>query len=81
MPAIKGLIRASQNGGVDPKENTTTQVWENRLQKTFMSLVKNNKQFQSIRFIGAADGGHEIFGGDTVDDKSKTNQNVLLLYL
>ncbi len=74
MPAIKGLIRASENGGVDPKDNSTTQILENRLEQIFMSLVKTNSKIQNIRFIRVAYEGRKIIGGYIYDDKFRPIQ-------
>ena len=59
-PPIQGVIRASANGGVDPFDGTTEDLWKDRLAQIFHSMTANNPEIVQIRYIGVADGGREL---------------------
>lgn len=59
-PPIEGIVRASQNQGIDPLENTPYEVWVRRLQIIFKAYIATNSNIKQARFIGVADGGREL---------------------
>jgi len=64
-PPIEGIIRASQNGGIDPVESTNILRWESMLQTIFSSVAAVETSYFQIRFIGVADGGRELVRVDS----------------
>ena len=59
-PPFQGLRRAIENGGVDPKDGSTVQVWRERLETIFKSVMVQHSAYLQMRFIGLADNGREI---------------------
>ncbi|WP_460225357.1 response regulator [Aurantivibrio infirmus] len=59
-PPIKGIIRAIQNGGVDPQENNAKQIWLNRLSVIFSGFLQANPQVNQARYIQLHNNGIEI---------------------
>lgn len=59
-PPVSGIVRAIINGGIDPREGNTREVWEMRLQDIFLAYAIANPEYTRIQFIGAADGGREL---------------------
>ncbi|WP_345420528.1 ATP-binding protein [Halioxenophilus aromaticivorans] len=59
-PPIQGIVRASENNGVDPFDGTTSALWVQRLQIIFEAFLKHNNEVFQARFIGLADDGREI---------------------
>ncbi|MDD2699971.1 MAG: PAS domain S-box protein [Sideroxydans sp.] len=60
LPAITGISRAIHNGGIDPRENNTRQIWERRLQDIFKNYLKAHPEYFQARYLGLADGGREL---------------------
>ena len=60
VPPIKGIIEASKNSGIDPRDGTTTQEWKNRLATIFYAYMQSNDDIRQIRYIGLDDGGKEL---------------------
>ncbi|WIO75211.1 ATP-binding protein [Porticoccaceae bacterium LTM1] len=60
VPPIKGIVRATQNGGVDPYDNTRIDEWKRRLETIFESYLSRNPDVNQIRYIGFADNGREL---------------------
>lgn len=59
-PPIKGLIRASRNNDIDPKDGSTTELWRSRLETIFISIMQDKPQYTQMRYIGIADNGKEL---------------------
>ena len=59
-PPIQGLIRAGNNGGIDPHDNSTSQEWVKRLSNIFQGMLKSKPHYYQIRFISAVDKGQEV---------------------
>ncbi|MDD2929229.1 MAG: PAS domain S-box protein [Sideroxydans sp.] len=59
-PPVSGISRAIHNGGIDPRENNTRQVWEHRLQDIFKAYLTTRPEYFQARYIGLADGGREL---------------------
>lgn len=60
IPAHQGLIRAIQNGGIDPQYNTLQERWRERVETTYLAQLRAKPEIQQMRLIGIADGGREI---------------------
>lgn len=60
VPPIQGLVRAHANGGYDALENSTSEIWEKRLNTIFRSFLESNPSTYQVRYIGVAHGGREL---------------------
>ncbi|AMO67615.1 response regulator [Zhongshania aliphaticivorans] len=68
-PPIQGIIRAKNNGGIDPQVNNATEVWEQRLQEIFSAYLEIQPGVQQVRYIGVADQGRELVRVDRKGQK------------
>jgi PAS domain S-box-containing protein len=59
-PPINGLMRALDNGGVDPDDQSTYAQWEDRLQLVFAGLLESTPDVFLMRLVGLEDNGHEL---------------------
>ncbi len=59
-PPIEGLARAAENGGVDPLDGSTTELWRSRLERIFTALMAANPEYTQVRLIGFEDNGREL---------------------
>ena len=59
-PPIKGIIRAVENGGIDPMSGSTTDEWSERLAVVFTAFLGAKPNYFQIRYIGIAHNGREI---------------------
>ncbi|MDP6453889.1 MAG: methyl-accepting chemotaxis protein [SAR202 cluster bacterium] len=50
-PPVQGVIRARDNGGIDPKSNDPYEVWVNRLTQIFKANAQEKKVYQQLRYI------------------------------
>jgi len=66
-PPIQGIIRASENNGVDPAYGSTLDLWIQRLQTIFISISSISSDYFQIRYIGTANNGTELVRINTVD--------------
>jgi len=74
-PAIQGIIRARENGGIDPMDGSSEDTWKERLAAIFVSVMRARSHYAQVRLVGLADDGREIvrvnrvpFGVEAVDD-------------
>jgi PAS domain S-box-containing protein len=58
VPAIKAILRALDNNGIDPQSGDTLQQWNQRLTVTFLAFMKTHSNYQQLRYINA--NGDEI---------------------
>jgi PAS domain S-box-containing protein len=58
--ALEGIVRARLNGGRDPQDGTTEQVWRTRMARRFAADLQAKPGYTQFRIIGVADGGREI---------------------
>ncbi|MEL6232642.1 MAG: methyl-accepting chemotaxis protein [Cyanobacteria bacterium J06627_3] len=69
MPPIQGIIRARDNDGTDPVDDSSYEEWVARLQQIFSGLIQE-KDFQEIQYIDQD--GNELVVAETdsqsVDD-------------
>ncbi len=59
-PPIQGLIRSLQNGGVDPRDGSTTELWRTRLATIFQAVLRGRKTYFQFRYITVDDNGREL---------------------
>ncbi len=67
-PPIRGIIRASANGGIDPYDGSPLKAWRTRLEAIFAAIMRNHPAYFQIRFIGVEDSGREIVRIDRVEN-------------
>ncbi|MFA7555765.1 MAG: ATP-binding protein [Spongiibacteraceae bacterium] len=60
LPPISGIIRATENNGIDPKDSNTLSQWQQRLQTIFVEFLRANNNIRQVRFIGSSDRGIEL---------------------
>jgi PAS domain S-box-containing protein len=58
--AIQGIVRASLDGGVDPREGVTLDQWRAQLARRLVGELTAKPAYEKFRLIGLADGGREI---------------------
>ncbi len=66
MPHIQGIIRARQNGNVDPITNLSEEEWISRLEIILIQLLKSDINYLQARLIGLEDEGKEIVRVDSM---------------
>jgi PAS domain S-box-containing protein len=66
-PPISGIIRASQNSGIDPFMKYSREQWSKRLNDVFAAYLTTHPAVYQLRFIGVADGGRELVRVDRRD--------------
>lgn len=57
-PPITGIARARANGGVDPEDGSTLDLWESRLTTLFSGILAARPEYLQARYIGLD--GNEI---------------------
>ncbi len=58
--SVQGIIRAVAGGGYDDQENATDIIWQQRLAVMFQTVLKQRKEYLSLRLIGVAGAGREM---------------------
>ena len=51
VPPIQGIIRARSGGGMDKQDNSSYDVWVNRLTKIFQAMMKSNPSYMQLRYL------------------------------
>ncbi|MDP2143979.1 MAG: PAS domain S-box protein [Gallionella sp.] len=64
-PPVSGIIRATQNRGVDPRDGNSRAKWEERLQEIFSAFSTTHPDYYRIRYIGADGDGREMVRVDS----------------
>ncbi|MCZ8528475.1 ATP-binding protein [Alteromonas sp. PRIM-21] len=59
-PPISGIVRATQNNKLDPKDGTTLDQWKHRLETIFVAFIENNTEIDQLRVIKADEEGKEF---------------------
>jgi len=59
-PPIQGIIRARNNGGIDPVDGSSEDEWRERLGVIFSELLRSKPTYLQVRYIGLSDGGREL---------------------
>jgi PAS domain S-box-containing protein len=68
VPPIQGIIRATDNNGVDTESHSTLQEWRTRLEQIFSNRLQTKPEYFQIRFIDA--GGQELARVERKDGKT-----------
>lgn len=77
-PPIRGIIRASANGGIDPYDGSSLENWRSRLAAIFASIMRNHQSYFQVRFVGADEMGTEIVRIDRVEGDVRVTPTSLL---
>ncbi|MGC1507437.1 response regulator [Ketobacter sp. MCCC 1A13808] len=77
-PPVSGLVRAAQNGGIDPLDSTPTERWKSRLKTIYIGFLENNPEIYQIRYIGEADSGKELIRVERRHSKISAAPDALL---
>jgi diguanylate cyclase (GGDEF)-like protein/PAS domain S-box-containing protein len=59
-PPVSGIVRASMNNGIDPRDRISYPAWEAQLQQIFSAFLRAHPDYYQARFIGAAGEGREM---------------------
>ena len=59
-PPISGIVRATENENLDPKDGTTLEQWKQRLETIFVAFIENNEEVDQLRIIQANEDGSEF---------------------
>ena len=59
-PPIQGIVRSVQKGGEDKLTQSNIDLWTERLEDIFISMLEVNPNFTQIRYIGKKNNGKEI---------------------
>ena len=60
LPSVSGIVRASANNGVDPRDKSTYAEWEARLQDILAAFLRAHPEYCQASYIGAAGEGREL---------------------
>ena len=60
VPPIQGIIRSTQNNGIDPLDGSTLDLWLTRLETIFESYLESTEAAYQVRYIGLANDGLEL---------------------
>ena len=82
FPPVDGLLRARDNGGVDPADGSTEADWLGRLKQLFLAHLKAHAGMRRVRFLDEhgneivkaelqEDGAHRALNDSELQDKSK----------
>ncbi|WP_420466487.1 response regulator [Panacagrimonas sp.] len=69
-PPIQGIVRATENGGVDPLDGSSLEHWDARMSQIFSAFLRSNEDVFQARLIAVADGGRELVRVDRAADGS-----------
>jgi|GEM_PF-6835219 len=59
-PPIQGIVRSTANGDIDPLDDSTTEIWRERLGTIFTSIMRYKPYYTQMRYLGVMDQGKEI---------------------
>lgn len=65
-PPISGIIRATENHGIDAEEDTPIALWQQRLSRIFVAYLRNDPYIFQLRYIGLANQGKELVRVDKI---------------
>lgn len=60
MPPVRGIVRATNNKGLDPFDSTHVEQWKAQLQTIFVAFSETYPHIQQIWYIGVDDNGLEL---------------------
>ena len=73
-PPIFGMVRASTNNGIDPRDKDSYGKWEARLQDIFAAFLRAHPEYYQVRYIGAAGEGRELVRVENRDGRIEVAQ-------
>lgn len=59
-PPLAGIGRARLNGGTDPRNGDSEEIWKERLETIFLSFLRRRPEYAQIRLIDYQNGGFEL---------------------
>ncbi|MEO1287962.1 MAG: cache domain-containing protein [Chloroflexota bacterium] len=68
LPAVQGITRAIEAGGVDPIDLTTDALWRTQLAEIFSELLSSKSNYISLRYISRDNDGLELVHVTRTDD-------------
>jgi signal transduction histidine kinase len=68
-PPIAGIIRARANGGIDPLDGTSEELWRNRLATIFTAILEARSEYSQVQYVGMKDGGHALVRVDQSNNR------------
>lgn len=68
-PPVSGIVRASTNKGIDPRDKNTYATWESRLQDIFAAFLRAHPEYFEASYISAAGEGRELVRVDNRDGR------------
>lgn len=57
-PPVRAIIKANDNGGIDPESGNKIEVWSHRLELILSAFLNNHQQYIQIRYINES--GQEL---------------------
>lgn len=66
VPPIQGIIRARENEGIDPLDQSTEGLWKNRLEAIFRTFLDSNATYYQLRYLDET--GQEVVRVDYRQD-------------
>lgn len=66
-PPVQGIIRARDNGGIDPLTGDRTEYWYARLEQIFSAFIKYHPEYYQLRYLDEK--GDEIVRADLKGNK------------
>ena len=79
-PPIQGIIRAGENNGIDPFDQTTLPIWKKRLEIIFSEMLNSYEHLSQVRYISTKNNGKEIVRVDMKNGKVKVISGSNLQY-
>ncbi|OIR01892.1 putative diguanylate cyclase YegE [mine drainage metagenome] len=67
LPSVSGIVRASSNNGIDPRDKSTYAEWEARLQDILAAFLRAHPEYCQASYIGAAGEGRELVSVESRD--------------
>ncbi len=77
-PPISGIVRASANNGMDPRDKNTYAAWETRLQEIFVAFLRTHPDYYQASYIAAAGEGRELVRVENRDGSIEAAQHEAL---
>ncbi|WP_324236090.1 methyl-accepting chemotaxis protein [Okeania sp.] len=63
VPPIQGIVRARNNTGIDPKDNSTYDIWVERLSAIFTAFMQGKPYYMQLRYLD--ENGNEMVRVDS----------------
>ncbi len=69
VPPVQGIIRAKDNGGIDPETGDKSEYWDTRLEQIFTAFLKGNPEYQQLCYLDEQ--GNELVRVDRIEKAMK----------